>query len=319
MRLATYVEGGPPRLAAVLGEDALLDLHGAAHALAQRSDDPRDAALPALVPDSCRAFLDNGPLAWEMAARVVAWAETQPGGLTGVHGEALVHALGDVRLCAPVPDPEKVIGIGLNYLSHAEEQNARLPKVPLIFAKWNNTLVGPRDPIVHPEVSEQLDYEAELAVVLGRTAHRVSEADALSYVAGYTILNDVTARDVQLSDRQWVRGKTMDTLAPCGPFLTTPDEVGDVADLRVELWVNDRQLQDGNTKSMIFSVAHLVSFLSHSFTLRPGDIIATGTPAGVGFKQDPPLFLRPGDVVRVAVDSLGELVNPVVSASAGGR
>lgn len=318
MRLGTYVKNGPPRLAAALASGRLLDLHGAAHALAARSADPHDAALPALVPPDDRGFLRNGPLALEAGRRLVRWADefgtgTEP---CGVHGEQLVHDGDEALLRAPVTDPQKVIGIGLNYVLHAEEQNARLPKNPIVFAKWNNTLVGPRADIVHPEITAELDYEAELGVVIGRRARDVTESEALSYVAGYTIVNDVTARDVQLSDRQWVRGKSSDTLAPCGPFVVTPDEIADPADLRIRLWLNDTLMQDGNTGSMIFAVPFLVSFLSRSFTLEPGDIIATGTPSGVGFKQDPPVYLRPGDVVRTAVGGLGELVNRV-SAGAG--
>lgn len=314
MRLTTFVHHGAPTLGVVLPDGDLLNLHAAACAVADSSDDARDSALPYLVPDNIGDLLRCGPVGLDAARQVFDWAAGQPSGVRGVHGESLVHPISEVRLTAPVPKPEKIIGIGLNYRSHADEQGARLPKVPLIFAKWNNTLVGAHDPIVHPVATEQLDYEAELAVVIGRRASHVSRDEAMSHVAGYMVFNDVTARDVQLADRQWVRGKTMDTLSPCGPYLVTADEVRDPHRLDVRLWLNDRLLQDGNTSSLIFDIPELVSFLSSSFTLEPGDVVATGTPAGVGFKREPPVFLQPGDMVRVEVEGLGELANPVVAA-----
>jgi acylpyruvate hydrolase len=316
MRLTMFTNGGPARLGVQLSNNQLLDLHGAAQLLSRISQEPEDAALPALIPNDSRRLLENGPVALDAARKVESWAEqhvlhgTLP---TGAFGEELISDMRSTHICAPVLSPSKVIGIGLNYRSHAEEQNARLPKVPLIFAKWNNTLVGAYDDVVLPSCSQEVDFEVELAVVIGRRAKKISRDVALDYVAGYTALNDVTARDVQLADRQWVRGKTPDTLCPVGPFLVTPEEVPDVEALNLKLWVNDELMQDGNTSAMIFDVPELVSFLSHSFTLEPGDIIATGTPSGVGFKREPPLFLKPGDVVRIEVDGVGELVNKVVA------
>jgi len=316
MRLIMFDAGFGPRLGALLDGGRALDLAGLAGHLAARSHDPKDAALAALVPTDSVAFLRLGVVAGDAVRGLlerVARAEGDGRAAGELALDRHIHPIEDLTILPPVLAPEKIIGIGLNYKSHADEQGARLPKNPLIFAKWNNTLIGPQQEIVIPPVSQEVDYEAELAVVIGRRAKNVSEAEALAYVAGYTVANDVTARDVQLSDRQWVRGKTMDTMSPLGPAIVTPDEVTDVNALQVQLWINGELLQDGTTASLIFGIPTLISFLSHSFTLEPGDVILTGTPAGVGFKREPPVFLKPGDRVRVSVTGLGELDNPVVA------
>lgn len=315
MRLLMFDPGFGPRFGALLEGQRVLDLASLARHVAETSDEPRDAALPALVPADSVAYLHLGPVAEEAVRDLLDRVARAEESLAAPALDLARHVrpLDSVTLCSPVIAPEKIIGVGLNYKSHAEEQSARLPKNPLIFAKWNNTLVGPKQPIVIPPVTREVDYEAELAIIIGRRAKNVSEDDALDYIAGYTINNDVTARDVQLSDRQWVRGKTPDTMSPLGPTLVTPEEIPDVLGLAVRLWVNDQLLQDGNTEMLIFPPAVLVSFLSHSFTLQPGDVILTGTPSGVGFKRQPPIFLRPGDRVRVSVDGLGELDNPVLA------
>lgn len=218
----------------------------------------------------------------------------------------------DGRLLAPVAAPSKVLAIGLNYSDHAREAGVAPPVAPLVFVKTPNSIVGPDDAITwSKEDSSEVDYEAELAVVIGRQARYVSEADALSYVLGYTACNDVSARDAQFSDGQWVRGKSFDTFCPLGPVLVGTDELPDPQNLRIGCRVNDRQLQDGTTADMIFSVAELVSYLSRFLTLEPGDVIATGTPFGVGFARDPQVFLGPGDVVEVEIEGIGVLRNPV--------
>lgn len=310
MKLLTFDGGYGPRFGALVDEDRVLDLGGYAAHLSRTSEDPRDAALVALVPGDSVEFLRLGLQATE-AARTLVDRVRAPEVDSAAY--PFLHELDDVRLLAPVTRPEKIIGIGLNYKSHADEQGARLPKVPLIFAKWNNTLIGHGQDIVHPSISDELDYEAELAVVIGRRGKHVPAERALEYVAGYTCANDVTSRDVQLSDRQWVRGKTSDTLSPLGPYLITPDEIPDLDNLSVRLWINGELLQDGNTASLIFDVPTLVSFLSSSFTLEPGDVILTGTPAGVGFKRTPPVYLVPGDEVVVEVGGVGRLSNGVVA------
>ena len=227
-------------------------------------------------------------------------------------GEKTVIALDSLELGPPIPDPDKIICLGLNYADHAAESNMAIPKAPVLFAKYRNSLVGPRDDIVLPGNSEQIDYEAELAVVIGKTCKKVSEAEALSYVAGYTILNDVSARDLQFLTGQWLTGKAIDTFAPTGPGIVPASEIPDPQDLMLSTRVNGQLLQHASTKLMIFSVAKTIEFISSIMTLVPGDIISTGTPAGVGQSRKPPLFLREGDVVEVEIERIGTIVNKVV-------
>ncbi len=219
----------------------------------------------------------------------------------------------DIRLLAPVPRPRKLMAVGLNYRDHAAETGAQLPSSPIFFAKAASAVVGPYDAIVIPRVTDQVDYEAELAVVIGRRGKHIQESSALEYVAGYLAFNDVTARDMQSHDRQWFRGKSCDTFAPMGPSLVTVDEVADPQALRIELRLNGQVMQSSSTSQMVFPVAYLISFISQAMTLEPGDVIATGTPAGVGFVRKPPVFLKPGDVVEVEVEGIGALRNPVVA------
>jgi len=213
----------------------------------------------------------------------------------------------------PAVFPGKILAIGRNYADHALEGGGEPPKAPLIFAKLANTLSAHNAPIVLPTVSETIDWEAELAVVIGRRAKTVSEADALDYVFGYTLMNDVTARDLQRKDGQWTRGKGLDTFAPLGPFITTRDEIPDVQNLKVEGLYNGEVTQSSNTSKMIFSIAYLISYISQGITLEPGDIISSGTPEGVGYFRDPPVLLKPGDVCEVRVEKVGSLRNPVVA------
>ena len=221
-------------------------------------------------------------------------------------------ALESVRLHAPVLNPQKIIGIGLNYSDHAAETGAEIPEKPIIFAKYANTLVGQGDAIRIPSITQKADYEVELAVVIGRAAKNVSEAEALDYVFGYTNCNDVSSRDLQFSEGgQWTRSKSIDTFCPVGPYIATRDEVPDPQALSLRCTLNGEVMQEGTTSKMIFSVAELISFLSQGMTLLPGDIITTGTPPGVGAARDPQVFLKPGDEVTVEVEGLGSLTNPV--------
>ncbi|MBA2693425.1 MAG: fumarylacetoacetate hydrolase family protein [Rubrobacter sp.] len=233
-------------------------------------------------------------------------AERRPGGET--------VPLGEVRLHAPIQNPQKVIGIGLNYEDHAAETGADIPEKPIVFAKYANTIASPGDDIVIPPITSQADYEAELAVVIGREAKNVSEADALDYVFGYMNANDVSSRDLQFSEGgQWTRSKSIDTFCPIGPHIATADEVPDPQNLRVRCILNGEVMQDGNTSKMIFSVAELIAFLSSAMTLVPGDIIVTGTPPGVGAARDPQVWLKDGDEVTIEIEGLGSLTNPVKS------
>ena len=219
------------------------------------------------------------------------------------------------NLDAPLNNPSKIVAIGLNYVDHASESKMELPKSPLVFTKFPSSITSPFGSILIPEnLTNEVDYEAELGVVIGRKAKNVPLNQALSYVFGYTVLNDVSARDLQFGDKQWVRGKSLDTFCPLGPFIVTADEISDPQNLEIGCSVNGQTLQDANTKDMIFKVADLISQLSYSFTLGPGDIIATGTPSGVGFSRKPPVLLKPGDTVKTWVKGIGELINPVKKA-----
>lgn len=220
--------------------------------------------------------------------------------------------LSQLRLGPPILDPEKILCMGLNYRDHAAETGMDLPETPLFFAKFRNSLTGPYDEIVPPAAaSRRVDYEAELAVVIGRRCHEVPVAQALGCVAGAMALNDVSARDRQMEVSQWTMGKAIDTFAPCGPVLVLMDEISDLQSLRIRARVNGDTLQDANTSLMVFGVAEAVSFVTQVMTLEPGDIISTGTPAGVGSMREPPVWLHPGDVVEVEIDGIGTLRNAV--------
>ena len=227
--------------------------------------------------------------------------------LSGMDPEEFPAVGGSPRLGAPVAGVGKIVAIGLNYADHAAEAGMALPEEPIIFTKAITSLSGPTDPVVLPKGSEKGDWEAELAVVIGKRAQYVEEADALSHIAGYAVLNDVSERAFQLETTgQWVKGKSFDTFAPFGPWLVTPDEVPDPQNLRIWCEVSGQMMQDGNTKTMVFNVFNLVSVVSQYMTLMPGDIIATGTPPGVGLGMKPPRFLKAGDVMRVGIEGLGE-------------
>jgi 2-keto-4-pentenoate hydratase/2-oxohepta-3-ene-1,7-dioic acid hydratase in catechol pathway len=211
--------------------------------------------------------------------------------------------------------PGKIICVGLNYRDHAEETGAELPKAPLLFAKWANTLIGHGDPIVLPRESQQVDYEAELGVVIGTGGRHISEAAALDHVRGYICVNDVSARDLQFADGQWTRGKSPDTFCPVGPRLVPREEIADPQALAIRCILNGETMQDSSTANMIFSVAEIISYVSRTVTLDAGDLIATGTPAGVGVFRDPKVLLKDGDEVTVEVEGLGALTNPVTKES----
>ena len=242
------------------------------------------------------------PLAGTSVADALGAAIPQP------VGDSL--ALADLELLAPLV-PGKLIGIGLNYRDHAAETGAELPRQPLLFAKFTSSVAGPAADIVRPAYAAELDYEGELAVVIGRRAREVAEGDALGHVFGYAVMDDVTARDRQREEPQWIRAKGGDSFGPFGPWITTADEVPDPQALGIRTWVNDELRQDGRTADMVFGVAELIAWISGSLVLEPGDVITTGTPAGVGVARKPPVFLEPGDRVRVEIEGLGVLDNPV--------
>src|SRR5215467_6057205 len=211
----------------------------------------------------------------------------------------------------PVIAPGKILAVGLNYAAHARETNAKLPESPLIFSKCTTALIGPRQNIRLPKISDKVDYEGELAVIIGKRARSVKAENAYEYVAGYSIMNDVTARDLQRREHQWVRAKGLDTFAPCGPWLVTRDEIPDPNNLDIELRVNGEIRQRSNTSDLIFKVPQLIEFITQDLTLRPGDIITTGTPSGVGFTMEPPIFLKAGDLIEITIEKIGTLLNSV--------
>ena len=230
---------------------------------------------------------------------------------TGRQREGDALALADVSLRAPIPRPEKVIGVGLNYRDHAQESGQPVPEEPVLFPKFANSVIGPGEDIVVPSVVTRPDYEAELGVVIGRTASGVRESEALSHVAGYTCVNDVSARDLQFRSAQWMLGKAIDSFLPCGPWLVTADEIPDPQSLEIRCTVGGEVMQDSSTGLMVFGVAELIAFISRTLTLEPGDVIATGTPSGVGMSRTPPRWLEDGDVVSVEIERVGTLTNTV--------
>jgi 2-keto-4-pentenoate hydratase/2-oxohepta-3-ene-1,7-dioic acid hydratase in catechol pathway len=216
----------------------------------------------------------------------------------------------------PIEHPSKIICVGLNYRDHAEEQGTELPSAPLLFAKWPNALIGPDEPIVIPPATTRVDYEAELGAVIGARVRDASEGNALEAVRGYLCVNDVSARDLQFADGQWTRGKSVDTFCPIGPRLVAAEEVPDPQALKIRCVLNGEVVQDSTTANMIFSVAEVIAYASRTMTLEPGDLLATGTPAGVGVFRDPPVLLQDGDEVTIEIERLGALTNPVQAETA---
>lgn len=232
--------------------------------------------------------------------------------LSAADESAIVGTLGEVRLAAPVPDAGKIICIGLNYKAHADEGGREIPPYPSLLAKWSNSLTGPFDDVAVPPIDDpRTDYEGELAVVIGTRCSAVAASDALDYVAGVSVFNDVTSRRLQFETSQWILGKAVDQFAPMGPALVTLDEIEDIQNLNLSTRVNGTEVQSANTETMIWSVAELIHIISETITLEPGDIIATGTPAGVGFRRTPPLLLQDGDVVEIELDQVGLIRNTI--------
>jgi acylpyruvate hydrolase len=285
--------------------DMVCDLAELARAVKAAGSAPADWLLET---NSTREVISRG----ESAAEEISALLSNDGPRRG-QGAATCYSVNEIHFL-PAVYPSKILAIGRNYVDHAIEGGAAPPAAPLLFNKLPNSLSSHNAPIVLPEISEKVDYEAELAVVIGRRARRVSEAEALDHVFGYTLINDVSARDLQFGDGQWTRGKGLDTFAPLGPFITTRDEIADVQALKIEGRLNGEVMQSSNTAKMIFKVAYLISYLSQGMTLEPGDVIATGTPEGVGVFRDPPVLLKAGDVYEVEIEGLGMLRNPVAAA-----
>ena len=272
-----------------------------------------------LFPSAARP---ENPLSWfdmdaewfQKANETARELSSNPEALTHAKENGLLVSREDAYWFAPVPRPSKIICIGLNYRDHAAESNMAIPERPVIFSKFPTCVIAPGEPVVLPPTSQQVDYEAEMAVVIGRRAKNVKATRALDYVLGYTAFNDVSARDFQFADGQWQRGKSCDTFAPMGQTIVTTDTITDPHKLSIKLVLNGQTMQDSNTDQLIFGVPELIEFLTESITLEPGDVIATGTPPGVGFARKPPVFLKPGDQMEVLIDKMGGLGTPVVAA-----
>lgn len=269
---------------------------------------------PAERPSNPLAWFDMEGRWFQAARDTAARIAHDPGALAEARENRWLVPSQDAYWFAPVPRPGKIVCIGMNYHDHAAEIGLAVPKTPAIFSKFSSCVVAPGEPVVIPTSSQQVDYEAELAVVIGRRASRVAADRAYDYVLGYTAFNDVTARDFQFGDVQWQRGKSCDTFAPMGQTVVTTDEIPDPHTLRVTLTLNGTVMQDSSTSQLIFRVPELIEFITRSITLEPGDVIATGTPPGVGYARKPPVFLKPGDAMEIHIDRVGGLGNPVAAA-----
>lgn len=262
--------------------------------------------------DASRIYDENGLNAWQINDFLDTEQSYFNDAARSVRDVALPEiSLADVILCAPVPRPGKVICIGLNYRNHAIESGMDIPALPIVFSKFSSCVVGPGDEIEIPADSTQTDFEAELVVVIGRRARNISCDAAYDHVLGYTNMNDVSARDLQFTDGQWQRGKSCETFAPLGPFIACKDVISNPEDLRIQFRLNGETMQDSTTTELIFGIAELIEFLSKHITLEPGDVIATGTPPGVGFARKPPVYLKSGDICEVEIEGLGILKNVV--------
>ncbi len=282
MKLVRFSAAGNVALGAVVGDDTVIDF---------------SVAAPEL-PRSMSAFLALGAAGLDAAKAAMASA-----------GAEAKKSLADVQLLAPVGDPQKILCIGQNYRDHCLEQNQPIPESAILFSKYPTAINDPEGTVTLPRIATQVDYEAELAVVIGKEGQNIPEAEAMSHVAGYMCSNDVSARDIQFADKQWVRGKSPDGFYPVGPYLVTADEVADPHNLNISLTLNGETMQTSNTLNLIFQIPYLIHYLSLTITLKPGDIISTGTPGGVGIFRKPPIVLKEGDTTAVTVEGLGTLVN----------
>jgi 2-keto-4-pentenoate hydratase/2-oxohepta-3-ene-1,7-dioic acid hydratase in catechol pathway len=283
MRIVTFELDGRQAPGAVVNETTVID-------------------LSSLGAPSVLDFIAGGEALSAKAAQFIAQAP-----------QSARKPLSSVRLLAPIPKPRKLICVGLNYRDHAEETGSAIPDVPTIFNKFATAVIAPGDEIVLPNVSKAPDYEAEFAFVIGQGGRRITAGGWRKHVFGYTIVNDVSARDYQRATTQWLMGKTFDTFAPMGPWIVTADEIEDPHALDISMTINGEVLQNSNTRNLIFKIPDLISFLSSVFTLEPGDIVSTGTPAGVGMARNPQRFLKPGDTTVVKIAGIGTLSNPVVA------
>ena len=315
LQFVTFVHDGMRRVG-VHKDGKIIDVRGALAARLRDGGEGHPRALAeALIPSDMRGLIERGEPAIAQVRSAVQYALDRGEGGDPTESR-IVFGFSEVGIHAPILNPEKVIAVGLNYLDHAKESGMEPPKNPIFFSKYASSIVGPGGAVVIPpaDVTQKVDYEVELAVVIGRAAKNVSVDEAMDYVFGYTIMNDVSARDLQFEDGQWVKGKALDTFAPMGPWIVTKDEIPDPHNLRIVMALNGEVVQDSNTSQLIFKVPQLIAYFSRLFTLRPGDVISTGTPPGVGMARKPPRFLKPGDTMVAEIQGIGALQNPVVGS-----
>ncbi|MGP4039334.1 fumarylacetoacetate hydrolase family protein [Gracilibacillus sp. D59] len=286
----------------VIEDNKIIDLHGAQQELLEQSKIVADSYV---IPADPNTFYQQANIHIKHAEAL--WEQIKQ------HSTSHVFERDDVVLNTPSPTPSKIICIGTNYADHVKEMGGELPEYPVLFSKFNNALIGPEDEIYKSEATNKLDYEVELAVVIGEKASKVAREEALKYVAGYTIGNDISARDLQKRTPQWLQGKSLDHTTPIGPWMVTASELSDPSNLAIKSYVNGELRQSSNTEHLIFDIPYLISFISNLITLDPGDIILTGTPDGVGFAMDPPKLLQSGDIVTLEIDNIGTLENKVIA------
>ena len=313
MRLVTYQHEGQSRTGAQLDEQ-VVDLNRAYHAaLRHMGNEDELAVADVRVPTDMIGLLRGGDTSLRAAQQAVAFVRSQlEGNDKTLSLQGITYAIDRVSLLPPVTRPGKVVCLGLNYREHAAEAGMAVPEYPVLFHKVAGSLIGHNQPIVVPRISSKIDYEGELAIIIGRRGKYIAEEDALSYVAGYTVGNDVSARDLQFRTSQWTTGKMLDTFCPLGPALVTRDEVANPNQLAIKTTLNGQVMQDGNTADMIFRVPFIVSYISEIATLEPGDVILTGTPPGICNTRTPQVFMKPGDTITVEIEHVGKLTNPVV-------
>ncbi len=314
MRLVTYEHEGQARTGALLGE-SVVDLNRAYRTALRHLGNVNELAVADLrLPIDMVSLLNGGEASLSAAGRAVTFVQERLAAEDKTLGaQGILYAAEHITLLPPVLHPGKVVCLGLNYRDHAAESSMAIPEYPVLFHKVAGSLVGHGQPVVIPRVSSKIDYEAELAVIIGKRGKYIAEDNALSYVAGYAAANDVSARDLQFRTGQWTTGKMLDTFGPLGPALVTRDEVPNPNSLAIKTILNGQVMQNGNTSDMIFHVPFIVHYISQIVTLEPGDVIMTGTPSGVGQAREPQVFMKPGDSVTVEIEHLGALTNPLVA------
>ncbi|RIV28158.1 FAA hydrolase family protein [Alicyclobacillaceae bacterium I2511] len=329
MRIVSFLKHGEERLG-LDWNGFIVDANLACQALLTKAGEPDAPRLAAaLLPSNAKAFLQGGNRCLMQAQQVLEFIQGEFAGAASAAGAAgaagvsaaekmslagdaaFMFAPASVRLLSPVPHPGKIVCVGRNYQDHVSELKHDVPTLPVLFAKLSNTIAAHGDVVPFPRVSEELDYEAELAVVIGKRGRYISEAEAMGHVAGYTAFNDITVRQWQYQTPQWLQGKSFDRSGPTGPVLVTADEISDPHNLGIRLWLNDELRQQDNTRHLLFKIPFLIAFISQVMTLEPGDIIATGTPSGVGAAMNPKGFMKAGDVVKVEIEQIGILENKI--------